>query len=91
MKELKLLSLLPVILFPFTYQVMPTQHVLIAGFLPAVNNKSGEYILRDAHRRVRKLCTATEVGFNGMVYCCSPETFQRLSGGLWGGSLPKTM
>lgn len=85
MKKLKLLSLLPVMFFPLLIAGNAHAARPYSGFLPAaVNNKSGNIFWCDAHRQVRKLCTATEVDSMGWVYCCSLETFQRLSGGNMG-------
>lgn len=66
MTKLKLLSLLPVILFPLLIAGNAHAARPYSGFLPAaVNNKSGNIFWCDAHRQVRKLCTATEVDSMG--------------------------
>lgn len=66
MKKLNLLSLLPVMLFPLLIAGNAHAARPYSGFLPAaVNNKSGNIFWCDAHRQVRKLCTATEVDSMG--------------------------
>ncbi|MEF6305803.1 hypothetical protein U9893_21675 [Escherichia coli] len=68
MKKLKLLSLLPVILFPLLFAGNAYAARPYIEFLPAaVNNKSGNIFWCDAHRQVRKLCTATEVDSMGWL------------------------
>lgn len=80
MKKLNLLSLLPVMLFPLLIAGNAHAARPYSGFLPAaVNNKSGNIFWCDAHRR-QKTVYSDGSGFNGMVYCCSLETFKRLSG-----------
>lgn len=93
MKKLKLLSLLPVMLFPLLIAGNAHAARPYSGFLPAaVNNKSGNIFWCDAHRQVRKLCTATEVDSMGWFIVVRSKPSRDCPGEYGGGSLPvKTM
>lgn len=93
MKILKLLSLLPVMLFPLLITGNAHAARPYSGFLPAaVNNKSGNIFWCDAHRQVRKLCTATEVDSMGWFIVVRSKPSRDCPGEYGGGLLPvKTM
>ena len=89
MKKLNLLSLLPVMLFPLLIAGNAHAARPYSGFLPAaVNNKSGNIFWCDAHRQVRKLCTATEVDSMGCFIVVRSEPSRDCPGGIWGWITP---
>ncbi|EJL5295667.1 hypothetical protein NMN90_001532, partial [Escherichia coli] len=89
MKKLKLLSLLPVMFFPLLIAGNAHAARPYSGFLPAaVNNKSGNIFWCDAHRQVRKLCTATEVDSMGWFIVVRSKPSRDCPGGIWGWITP---
>lgn len=90
MKNVRLFSLLSPIVLPLLFAGHAAASRPYNGFLPAaVNNKSGNIFWCDAHRQVRRLCTATEVDSMGWFILVRSKPSKDCEGGVWGWITPR--